>query len=87
MQSDCNTTLAAKTNQQRERLQMLAADRLSRAHEQAMKLAQAHDAKVAEMTLAHETATTELKKEVCICLHMFEFRELKNNLAYMLGSL
>lgn len=64
VQADCNTALADTTNRQREHLQMQAAERLSRAHEQAMKLSQAHDAKVAEMTLAHETTTAELKQEV-----------------------
>ena len=46
---------------------MEAADLLSRAHEQAMKLSQAHENKLAEMKLAHETATAEMKQEVRVC--------------------
>ena len=43
---------------------MQAADHLSCAHEQAVHQAEAHDTMLAEMTLAHETATAQLKKEV-----------------------
>ena len=43
---------------------MEAADHLSRAHEHAMKLSQAHDTKLAEVTLAHKTATAGMKQEV-----------------------